>query len=173
MAFVICPTCGEKGRLSKELIGKRIKCQKCGTSFQVTAPVKAVTAAAAPVSASGSGFASAPAQAERGDTIAVDGLDDAEWTSAPAAAALEMPHEDAPPAFTAAHEPHHEGQAGKEYKVLTSKDKFFNNKFEIGLLEPALNHYARLGWVVRSMATPHVTGFSGGPREELVVLLER
>ena len=32
---------------------------------------------------------------------------------------------------------------------------------------------ARLAPRRRAMATPHVTGFSGGPREELVILLER
>ena len=41
MAFVACPSCGEKGRLPKQLIGHRVKCQKCGTSFLIEAPVKA------------------------------------------------------------------------------------------------------------------------------------
>ena len=57
--------------------------------------------------------------------------------------------------------------------MLTQKDRFFEGKFELSRLETALNHYAAQGWVVRAMATPLVTGFSGGPREEIVVLLER
>ncbi len=61
----------------------------------------------------------------------------------------------------------------RHYKVLTQKDRYFEGKFDLARLEEALNHYAGEGWVVRAMATPHVTGFSGGPREEIVVLLER
>ena len=57
--------------------------------------------------------------------------------------------------------------------MLTQKDRWFEGKFELAKLEEALNHYARQGWSVRAMATPLVTGFSGGPREEIVVLLER
>ena len=164
MAFVICPTCGEKGRLSKELVGKRIKCQKCGTGFQVTAPVKPPSTAV-------------PSAPLHGDGIAVDGLEESAWnnTSSAEPAATEPGRDRDQPttAFTEAPDSPRAEHVGKEYKLLTPKDKYFNNKFEIGLLEPALNHYARLGWVVRSMATPQVTGFSGGSKEELVVLLER
>lgn len=170
MAFIICPSCGEKGRLSKELVGKRIKCQKCGTSFQVIASVKSPAATPSTL------VPTAPTHTLHGDTITVDGLEESAWTESavePIDSSLGHDHVEPTTAFTAAHEPHQEEHLGKEYKVLTPKDKYFNNKFEIGLLEPALNHYARLGWVVRSMATPLVTGFSGGPKEELVVLLER
>ena len=61
----------------------------------------------------------------------------------------------------------------RQYKVLTQKDKWFDGKFDLSRLEAALNHYAGQGWTVRAMATPHVVGFSGGPREEIVVLMER
>ncbi len=72
-----------------------------------------------------------------------------------------------PPSPAPAEVPHH------QYKVLTQRDRFFEGKFDLGRLEEALNHYASQGWMVRAMSTPHVIGFSGGPREEIVVLLER
>ena len=44
MPYVTCPTCGERGKIPSNLIGARIKCRKCGLSFQVSppAPAKAV-----------------------------------------------------------------------------------------------------------------------------------
>jgi uncharacterized protein (DUF983 family) len=48
MPYVTCPTCGERGKIPSSLIGVRIKCRKCGLSFQVTPP-------------SGSGRAETPA----------------------------------------------------------------------------------------------------------------
>ena len=76
------------------------------------------------------------------------------------------PHEEACPAPPP-------GGPTREYKVLTQKDRWFDGKFDLSRLEAALNHYAGLGWTVRAMSTPHVMGFSGGPREEIVVLMER
>jgi hypothetical protein len=180
MAFVTCPTCGEKGRILKQLVGKRIKCQKCGTSFLVAAPASKAPAESAAPAAVGAA-APAVADAHRGDTITVEGLDETSWAGTAVVHAEQEhdhepdhPHDESTAAFTAAPaEPHHVAAAVKEYKVLTSKDKFFDNKFDLSRLEDALNHYARKGWVVRSMATPHVAGFSGGTKEELVVLLER
>ena len=67
----------------------------------------------------------------------------------------------------------HEATGLKEYKVLTSKDKIFDGKFDLARLEEALNHFAREGWVVKAMSTPQVKNFTGGMQEELVVLLER
>src|SRR5262249_10828270 len=119
------------------------------------------------------------AEAHRGDTIAVEGLDETSWTGTAVVHAEpdhepDRPHDESTAAFTAAPaEPHPVAAAVKEYKVLTSKDKFFDNKFDLSRLEDALNHYARKGWVVRSMATTQVAGFGGGMKEELVVLLER
>jgi hypothetical protein len=178
MVSVTCPSCGEKGNLPTQLLGKRVKCQKCGKSFlagssTAETPAKATVA---PVGAEGS----------RDNAIDVVGLDAWTWSSPAVAVATAEPGS----GFTHhEHEPHHEeataafnapAQAAppadvphKEYKLLTQKDRWFEGKFELSKLEEALNHYARLGWVVRAMATPLVTGFSGGPREEIVVLLER
>ena len=61
----------------------------------------------------------------------------------------------------------------KEYKLLTPKDKVFDNKFDLARLEEVINAFALNGWTVRSMTTAQVTAFSGGMREELLVLLER
>ena len=61
----------------------------------------------------------------------------------------------------------------KQYKILTTKDKFFDGKFDLARLEEALNHYAREGWVAKGISTPQIKGFTGVFAEELVVLLER
>jgi hypothetical protein len=171
MPSVSCPTCGEKGRIPANFIGIRIKCTKCGNSFLVTPPVpKAAVAAAA---------GSPPLASTNPTGIAVEGSGASDWSPTGTAAAVhdhDHDHEHDPghgetsPAFTSSQlsEP-----VSRQYKVLTQKDKWFEGKFDLGRLEEALNHYARQGWVVRSMATPHITGFSGGTREELVILLER
>lgn len=169
MPSVVCPTCGEKGRIPSQFIGIRIKCKMCGNSFLVTPPVgssKPPAADAAPISG-----------------IHVEGLDPAVWSAnpqTPAVAAAEHhdaehehdhEHDHAESAFTASH--HADAHGRKEYKLLTPKDPCFEGKFDLPRLEAALNHFARQGWVVRSMVTPQVATFSGGTREELVVLLER
>jgi len=61
----------------------------------------------------------------------------------------------------------------KEYKVLWSRDKLFEGKFDVARLEEALNYFARQGWVVKAMSTPHLKDFGGGTKEEVVILLER
>jgi hypothetical protein len=159
-------------------VGARIKCKKCGNSFMVTPPAaKPAAAPAATQSGQHAAVASATAGPARamGDTIAVEGLDESAWSATPVVTAEHDPahehheHDEASSSFTA----HPEGHALKHYKILTPKDKFFGGKFEMGMVEDALNHYAKQGWVVRSMATPMVPGFSGGPKEEVWVLLER
>lgn len=158
MTSVACPSCGEKGNLPDHLIGKRIRCHKCGKGFNAGSttvePAK-------------------PALAADG-TIDVDGLDASTWAASAVAEADAPTHPDPLPAFVAL-PPSGEIPvvAGKQYKVLTQKDRWFEGKFELAKLEDALNHYARQGWSVRAMSTPLVTGFSGGPREEIVILLER
>jgi Domain of unknown function (DUF4177) len=168
MSPVRCPSCGEKGNLSDQLIGKKLRCHKCGASF-----VAGGTPAPSPVPLA-VGAPAAPA----GDTIEVDGLDASTWASTAVAVETHAPepehHHEPAPAIT--HSPQGlepSDGAGRQYKVLTQKDRWFEGKFELAKLEEALNHYARQGWVVRAMATPHVTGFSGGPREEIVILMER
>ncbi len=110
--------------------------------------------------------------------IEVEGLDDSAWSLSTetavglTAVATGDPGQRAETsgAFVAA-EPGPGG--GREYKLLTPKDKYFDGKFEFGRLEGAINHYAREGWVVKAMSTPHVKGFSGGLEEVIVVLFER
>jgi hypothetical protein len=184
MPMVICPTCKKSDQVPDKFIGARLKCKKCGTSILVTAqgaeliptPAPAATTATASVSA----VALKPAKAAQPSGIEVEGLDQSAWTtiSEPPPAEPEPPRHDHVEHPIAAHAPHAvDGPSScehpKEYKLLTPKDKWFGGKFELARLEDALNYYARQGWVVRSMATPQVAGFSGGPREELVVLLER
>jgi hypothetical protein len=110
--------------------------------------------------------------------IEVEGLEAHAWTAAPEPAPT-VPS--APQnAVVTAHEPTSRAVAlgapafgSKQYKLLTTKDKFFDGKFDLARLEEALNHFARDGWVVKGIATPQVKGFTGVFAEELVVLLER
>jgi len=52
---------------------------------------------------------------------------------------------------------------GKEYKVLTPKDKWFDGNYELEKLEGAINFYAAKGWYVISVTT-------NNPEEILVVM---
>jgi hypothetical protein len=168
MPSVTCPTCGERGKITPNLIGARIKCKKCGVSFQVSAPAVKPTPAAATAGLS--------ARAESPSGIEVEGLDASAWSlSTDVGVAL---HAEAVPDRPAAPEssfaPATEHAVGvHEYKLLTPKDKYFDGKFELARLEDALNHYGRQGWIVKTMSTPHVKGFSGGTEEWIVVVLER
>jgi hypothetical protein len=165
--IAICPTCGEKGKLPAHLAGLRIKCKKCSTTFVATAPG---SPAAAP--------AGCETSATKRDGIEVDGLDESSWSSTPDAIDPAPEPGKVASLFTVsplAEPPQPEPAAAgtRQYKVLTPKDKWFENKFDLARLEEALNFYAKQGWVVRSMATPQIAGFSGGLKEELVILLER
>ena len=110
-----------------------------------------------------------PAPAPPAGTIEIDELAPSPWT--PHREIRKEPPVEANPERPTSGLP--EGARAKQYKVLTQKDRWFEGKFDLSRLEDALNHYALQGWVVRAMSTPHVVGFSGGPREEIVVLLER
>jgi hypothetical protein len=110
--------------------------------------------------------------------IEVEGLDAGAWT-APGTHADRLSAEpdvdhasaeiaEGPSKFVA-----HDTTSLKEYKILTSKDKVFEGKFDLGRLEEALNFYARQGWVVKAMSNPQVKNFTGGLQEEIVILLER
>ncbi len=190
MPYVACPSCGERGKIPPTLVGARIKCKKCGISF-IVAPAVArapgaepAAVAAATATATGAAVASVPeaprpsAEAANGG-IAVDGLDASAWevpTYAQAevfkaeAGAEPAPHDHAEAAH--AFEAHH-STPFKEYKVLWSRDKLFEGKFDVARLEEALNFLARQGWVVKAMSNPHLKDFGGGMKEEVVVLLER
>lgn len=179
MSYVTCPTCGERGKITSNLIGVRIKCRKCGVSFLVSPPTaKAVGAGATAAVGTAPVGPSATVEAHG---IEVEGLDASSWTvptdvansiaahkteaETPAAAA---PVEAAAPFVAAA--PAH--VAGREYKLLTSRDKYFDGKFDLARMEEALNHFGRLGWVAKSMVIPHLKGYTGALEEVIVVLLE-
>jgi hypothetical protein len=175
MLTVTCPFCHEKGRIPDGFIGKRIKCGKCANRFLVTPPVP-----------KGAGAKTDKADEPAAPTlhepvhegIEVEGLEAVAWsTGAQSAAETRGETEQdssagAQGVFTESS--HAEQPTGvKEYKLLTQKDKWFEGKFDLPRLEEAINHYAQRGWKVRSMTTAQVAGFSGGIKEELVVLLER
>lgn len=177
MPYVACPSCGERGKIPPTLVGARIKCKKCGISFNVApAAAKAVAAAVAQVGAAQPGEVTH-------EGIVVEGLDAEAW-SVVGDQSTELlkavpEHEHAPavaptegPEGGHAFEPHGASTI-KEYKILCSRDKIFDGKFDLARLEEAINYYARQGWVVRSMSTPHLKGFGEGTKEEIVVLLER
>ena len=190
MPYVTCPTCGERGKIPPNLVGARIKCRKCGLGFQVAPPV-AKTAGVATVAATSPGGGSVPsAVAEPLQGIEVEGLDASSWAiptetaaflkgeaAVPApAVAVATPSADpvgrveSTPAFVAADPA---APAAKEYKLLTSRDKIFEGKFDLGRLEEALNHYAKHGWTAKTMLAPHMKNFTGAIEEVIVVMLER
>ena len=111
--------------------------------------------------------------------IAVEGLDASAWAVAgdqsPDVLRTEPEPEHGPAeGDEAAHafETHH-STGHKEYKVICSRDKMFEGKFDVARLEETLNQFARQGWVVKAMSNPHLKDFGGGTKEEVVVLLER
>jgi len=179
MPFVACPSCGERGKIPPTLVGARIKCRKCGISFNVAGPApKAAAAAGAGVAADAATATAAAAGAAHGG-IAVEGLDAAAWAvtsdQSPEGLRIEPEPEHGPAeGDDAAHafETHH-STGPKEYKVICSRDKMFEGKFDVARLEETLNHFARQGWVVKAMSNPHLKDFGGGTKEEVVVLLER
>ena len=174
MLYVACPSCGERGEIPPTLVGARIKCKKCGNSFNVAPSAAKTPAVEGTAVAAGRATAQASGTADGG--IAVDGLEASAW-----AVASDQPPEllkaeaDAGPSESAeathAFEAHNSGF--KEYKVLWSRDKLFEGKFDVARLEEALNYFARQRWVVKAMSTPHLKDFGGGTKEEVVVLLER
>ncbi len=169
MASVTCPSCGERGKIPSSLIGARIKCKKCGVSFTVSPP------AAKAVAAVGSQTSAAAMATTEG--IEVEGLDASAWSlSTETSGGLKAEASAEPDAKSESSSPFaHAGPASghKEYKLLTPRDKIFDNRFDLTRLEEALNHFARQGWAVRAMLTPHVKGFTGALEETIVVLLER
>jgi hypothetical protein len=168
MPTVICPSCGEKGKIPPNLIGARIKCRICGVSFNVAPdPIRArdpqtQTSAATPAS----------------EGIAVEGLDESAWTvSNESVVTLEAdvaPDPGPPPAiFRGVESPVISAAEIRQYKILTSKDKVFEGKFDVQRLEDVINDHARRGWTVKSMSAPHLKGYGGVVEEVIVVLLER
>jgi hypothetical protein len=178
MPYVTCPTCGERGKIPSSLIGARIRCKKCGLSFLVSGPAGKAAEAPAPAAAAAMAtVTTGPSAVVEAQGIEVEGLDASSWSL----------HTEAPLTLKAEGEPAPEGgreaPAGfvrapspgglREYKLLTSRDKYFDGRFDLARLEEALNHYGRQGWVAKTMSTPHVKGFSGALEEVIVVILER
>jgi hypothetical protein len=116
--------------------------------------------------------------AESQEGIEVEGLDASAWaiptetgfSLKPEGPSETAPSSDASPGFVPAAAT---ATRQREYKLLSSKDKIFDNRFDLARLEEVVNQFARQGWVVKAMSTPHVKGFSGAPEETIVVLLER
>jgi hypothetical protein len=183
MPMVACPDCMQEGRVPDSFLGRRIKCSKCGGRFLVSGlasgpsiPAAGTLQAGAVDSGSSTFSTSTPAF----EGIVVEGFEGG-WS--------EMQVQDVAPVEVPAEPPRHAhspifgaslGATGlmrpegvKEYKLLTPKDKVFDNKFDLARLEEVINAYALNGWMVRSMTTAQVAAFSGGMREELLVLLER
>lgn len=188
MPYVTCPTCGERGKIPSTLIGVRIKCRKCGLSFLVASPAdpaRAAVGAAVGAEAALDAPAIGPSAAVEAHGIEVEGLDASAWalptetaqaiaaTPADAATAAHPPGPGALPAGPAIEPAAPMHAAAREYKLLTSRDRCFDGKFELGRMEEALNQFARQGWVARGIATPHLKGFTGALEEVFVVLLER
>lgn len=169
MINVACPSCGERGAISAEQVGARVKCRKCGQAFRVTSPAQKAAAAAAPQPAP-------PSTTLEG--IVVEGLDDAWATpsapdpaapvSVPTAAAAVEP----PPAPRPLPTPPRGGPF-REYRLLSSRDKIFEGKFDLPRMEEIINQMALEGWVAKTMCLPHTKNFQGVVQEEVVVLLER
>lgn len=185
MPYVTCPTCGERGKIPSSLIGVRIKCRKCGLSFLVSPPAgKAAVGAGVGAEAAAHASSAGPSAAVEAHGIEVEGLDASAWAlPTEAAHAIAAAQAEAPSRPTATAAVHHAdpapvpaiptAAAAREYKLLTSRDRYFDGKFEIARMEEALNHFARQGWVAKGIATPHLKGFTGALEEVIVVLLER
>jgi hypothetical protein len=176
MPFVACPSCGERGKIPETMVGARIKCRKCGSSFNVApSAAKAAATAGAAVAAQGATERlEAPAHG-----IVVEGLDDSAWTAkGDQQAGLRKEDSEGEGGtgergeVAGAFEAHGSSEF-KEYKIICSRDKIFEGKFDLTRLEEVINDFARQGWVVRAMTNPHLKGFGEGTKEEIVVLLER
>ena len=171
MPTVTCPTCGEKGKIAPELIGARIKCKKCGNTFLVSPPAAKAVAAAA---------ASAPSAAavHTPEGIQVEGLDASTWSlSTETGVTLQAEARPDPvpgqPASSAQVDEPSAPREVRQYKLLTSKDKYFDGRFDLTRLEEAMNHFAKQGWTVKAMTLPHIKGYGGVTEETVVVLLEK
>ena len=181
MPYVTCPTCGERGKIPSTLIGQRIKCRKCGISFQVSPPTgKAAVGAGvgANEAAVGAAATAGPSAAVESHGIEVEGLDASSWALPTETAAKIAVEEHAAPAVPAesssSFAPVSVGPgAAREYKVLSSRDKIFGGMFDLAKLEEALNQFASQGWVVKAMSVPHFKGYTGAMEEVVTVLLER
>lgn len=177
MPYVACPSCGERGKIPPTMLGARIRRKKCGLSFTV-----APAASKSKVKADALGLIELDETSQEREGIAVEGLDAAAWafldnsTAEPPRVEAEtsehatIPLEQSEISHT--FEPH-EATHANQYKVLCSRDRIFEGKFDVVRLEEVLNDLARQGWVVKAMSTPHLKDFGGNYKEEVVIILER
>jgi hypothetical protein len=186
MPYVTCPTCGERGKIPSTLIGVRIKCRKCGVSVLVSPPAgkAAVGAGSGAEGMGGQAGAFGPSAAVESHGIEVEGLDASAWAvpTEAAIAVAAMPSGAEIRTRAAVAEPDYGSVRGeavpkpvaaREYKLLSSRDKCFEGKFDLARMEDVLNQLARLGWAARSMTTSHVKGYTGALEEVIIILLER
>lgn len=178
MLQVACPSCGERGGISAEQVGMRIKCRQCGQAFRVAGAAPKVAAGSPRLSEGAPGAEPSPSTM---DGIVVDGLDDAWSAASPPTEAAPLSSiavaVEPPPTPSPAVEPRpaatlHRGPR-KEYKLLSSRDKVFEGRFDFSRMEEIINQMAREGWTAKSMCLPHIKNFQGVMQEEVVVLLER
>ncbi|HEY2158075.1 MAG TPA: DUF4177 domain-containing protein [Isosphaeraceae bacterium] len=175
MSITVRCSCGKQSDLPESFLGKRVRCNFCGALSIVdvqeapedhpeldweTHVAESLLSGPEP----SAGEVSKTALMERPVVHEAPATDEAD--SVEAEESVEAGAEPEPvPAFTRV-------EGAKEYKVLTQRDKWFGGKFDPERFEAALNFFAGHGWVVRSMVSGNVAGFSGN-REEVVVLLER
>lgn len=181
MLQVACPSCGERGGIPAERLGTRLKCRKCGQAFRVAGPAPKVAGASQTAPTAAVAAAPSPSTAVG---IVVEGLDDA-WTvasppaeggpSSPTVTTGPLPQADQVAERESEPEPSPPPSGGprKEYKLLSSRDKIFEGRFDLGRLEEIINQFASQGWTAKSMCLPHTKNFQGVLQEEIVVLLER
>jgi hypothetical protein len=126
----------------------------------------------------GAAATAGPSAAVESHGIEVEGLDASSW-AVPTETAAKIAVEDhtapaAPVESSSSFAPVSVGPgAAREYKLLSSRDKIFDGRFDLARLEEALNQLARQGWVAKSMSVPHFKGYTGAMEEVIVVLLER
>jgi hypothetical protein len=155
-------------------------------SFLVSPPASkaAVGAGSGAEMAASHAAALGPSAAVELHGIEVEGLDAGAWAvpaeagamvaAMPSGAEIAMPAAVAEsPGASATQQAASKPAAAREYKLLTSRDKCFEGKFDLARMEEALNNLAHQGWVAKAMTIPHLKGFTGALEEVVVVLLER
>jgi Domain of unknown function (DUF4177) len=173
MSITFSCSCGKQSDLPESFLGKRVRCNFCGTLSIVSLPSMETAPELDWETHIAESLLGAATAGSGGGTNGT-GVLEAELVAEPpvfdeVSSSGEIPQVvaeavDAPPLAPVANP--------MQYKVLTQRDKWFGGKFDAERLEQALNFLAQQGWVVRSMVAGTIGGISGN-REELVVLLER
>ena len=163
MPYVACPSCGERGKIPPTLVGARIKCKKCGISFNVAPSAAKVPAAEGTAVAAGQATAQASGQPMAGLPSMASMLPRGPLpVTSRQTCSRPKPRRDCRrvPRLLTPSRPHN-STGFKEYKVLWSRDKLFEGKFDVARLEEALNYFARQGWVVNALPPLKVVQFLG------------